>query len=141
MAAQWNAISDHFMNQTTKPDAMASNSFMRMLGELRGGSAVTDASAELAHVVEEVKKTGMAGELTIKLKVNPNDDGETLGIVYKIESKVPKKSKPATNFWVGNEGQLLREDPRQQEMFATVDGGALAEPEYAAPEAEAAVKY
>lgn len=117
------------MKQIEPGAAIASNSFVRMLGELRKGAVVSDASAELAHVVEEVKKTGIAGELTIKLKINPNDDGETVAIVDKIDSKVPKAAKRATNFWIGEDGTLLRENPKQTEMFGTVDGGKLASPE------------
>lgn len=104
---------------------LASNSFVRTLGELRKGCAVTDASNELARVVQEVERVGKPGKLVVTLIIRPNADGETVGIEDSIDAKIPKATKKETNFFIGEDGQLLRNDPKQKELFGTVEGGAM----------------
>ena len=119
-----------------EPDEMIlSNTFMRTYGELRKGTAMTEASAELARVVQEVQNTGMPGELKITLKVEPNGEQE-VAIIDRVEAKIPKKANRKTHFFIGSEGQLQRDDPRQTEMFGTLDGGKTVA-QHAPVEAEA----
>ena len=99
-----------------------SNSFLRTLGELRKGVAMTEASKDLANVVKEVQRTGRPGEMNLKLKVRPSADGESVSIEDDINAKVPRMAKKATTFFATEEGGLSRENPMQPEMFQIVDG-------------------
>lgn len=113
------------MNQKppTTEEIVAKNSFTLALGELRKGNAVSDLSAEMARVVQAVTETGKPGELNLKLIIRPNKDGETVSITDKIAPKIPKPDTKATNFFTGEDGQLTRDNPRQPDIFATIQGG------------------
>jgi hypothetical protein len=104
-------------------DDLPKNSFLRTLAELGRGSAVTEASNDLATLVKAIRKTGKPGELTIKLKVRPHADGESLTFDYAITPKVPRKSGKSTSFYDTEDGGLQRDNPNQPEMFATIEGG------------------
>ena len=102
--------------------ALAHNSFVRTLGELRRGLAVTEASNDLAKVVKEVQRTGRPGELVVVLKIRPSGEGVT--VEDDIKPKVPKMAKKPTSFFTTEDGGLTRNNPEQPEMFKTVDGGS-----------------
>jgi len=99
-----------------------SNSFLRTLGELRKGVSCTEASVDLAKLIREVQRTLKPGEITIRLKVRPSGDGETVRIEDDISSKIPRLDKKATTFFTTEEGGLQRDNPQQPEMFQVVEG-------------------
>lgn len=98
-----------------------SNSFLRTLGELRRGLTVSDASKDLAHLVKEVQRTGMPGELKLTLKILPSAEGEVT-IKDDVNAKVPRMPRKATSFYTMEDGTLTRENPQQPEMFKLVEG-------------------
>lgn len=106
----------------TPADNMSKNAFLRTLAELRKGMAMTEATNEMARVIQEVQKTGRAGEIKVTLKITPTGE-EEVAIEDSITSKVPKKATLPTTFFVTEEGELSRNNPAQPEMFKTIDGG------------------
>lgn len=107
---------------------IAKNSFAKSLAEVRRGGLLTECSEALSEVTKAVMETGKAGSMTITLKVRRNADGESVEVIAPyVNKKVPRKDPQSTNFYVGEDGELLRDHPKQQEMFNVV------EPEAAAP--------
>jgi ribosomal protein S28E/S33 len=89
-----------------------------VLREYRKGRAVDLASTRLAELVQAVDETGLAGEITIKIKVKPQKGGgseKTLKI--DVKSKIPEMELPEAVFFSDQEGDLHRADPSQSEMF------------------------
>jgi hypothetical protein len=90
-----------------------------VLRDIRKGRVVEAASDKLAEIVRGVLDTNKAGEITIKLAVKPQGKGDNAVIVSaKITAKVPQADLPDALFFADLEGDLLREDPTQQRMFA-----------------------
>lgn len=103
-----------------------SNLFLRTIGELRKGSTASEASDELAKVVREVQRTGKPGEVSLRLKIRPSGDGESVRIEDDVTGKCPRLDRKATSFFTGEDGSLHRDNPNQPEMFQLIEGQAQA---------------
>lgn len=88
--------------------------FAEFITDLSHGSVNQRLTEDLAQVVEAVQETGRVGELTIKLNVKL--EGGMAVVNTEIKSKAPRAPLPGTMFFVGNNGSLHREDPRQTKM-------------------------
>lgn len=90
-----------------------------VLREIRKGRAVDLASRLLADVVRAVEETGNAGEVKIVLKVKPDEDTGVVKLVPSVTCKVPQPDIGEGIFFLSGDGSgdLLRTDPRQNEMF------------------------
>ena len=109
-----------------------------VLRQLAGGSVYDDANAKLAEIVEAVKETRKAGELTIKLKISPNGDG-SVKVHEDVKAKVPELSRGDTVFFVTSGGILSRNDPRQGDLpLKVVKQPAAQEPKVVATADETA---
>src|SRR5262245_28944212 len=96
--------------------------FTDVLRDIRKGRVVEAASEELAEVVRGVLDTNKPGELTLKLSVKPQGKGDNAVIVgAKLAAKVPQADLPDALFFADLDGDLLRDDPTQQRMFADVE--------------------
>lgn len=94
-----------------------------ILRDIRKGRVVDTASEELAEVVRSVLDTNKAGAYTIQISVKPqgkNDNAVILGV--KLSSSIPKMEQPEGLFFANLDGDLLRDDPTQQRMFADATG-------------------
>lgn len=111
----------------TKETEAPSNTFLRTLAELRRGQTASELSDALSLVVGEVLKTGKSGKLTLTIAVRPNADGETLSLKADHSMKLPKPDTKETNFFADDNNILMRDNPKQKELFRTVDGGAQEE--------------
>jgi len=69
---------------------------------------LTDALAEVTNAVEE---TGKVGELSIKFTVKK--EGKMAIVAVDIKKKCPEHPLHGTLFYIGDNGELLRDDPRQ----------------------------
>lgn len=121
------------MKSKAEQQETPSNTFLRTLAELRRGQEASALSDALADVVGQVLKTGKSGSLTLKLTVRPNADGETLSLKADHTVKLPKPEAKETNFFADDNNVLMRDNPKQKELFKTVEGGAQEEK----PQAEA----
>jgi hypothetical protein len=114
-----------------KPDspADAGNVFSATVSMVGKGGLVAELNGGLAEVVRNVRATGKAGELTLKLKVAPATKGEgsvieAVQVAGDVRIKLPKLPVGASLFYTTEEGALCRNNPNQSEMeFASIDGG------------------
>lgn len=86
------------------------------LQHVRGGMLIIEASEQLAEVVRAVETTGKAGEITIKLQVKKLSRSGALEIIDKLTSKVPQEAPLTTMLYPTPEGNLITQDPRQQQL-------------------------
>jgi hypothetical protein len=84
--------------------------------EQRGGALHGEMSDSLAELVLAVKETQKAGTLTLQIKVTPNKDGQTMLVTDKVTAKLPEGDRGAAIFFVSEDGNLMRRDPRQTEL-------------------------
>lgn len=93
-----------------------------VLRDIRKGRVVDDATQKLARVVESVMETKKAGTLTIQLTVKPQkNDDEQVVIVSKVSAKTPELDLPDAIFFVDEDFSLVRDDPKQRELFVEAD--------------------
>lgn len=111
------------MNDKTEPELLA-NSFMQLLQEHRGGNCLNELSNLLTEVVRGVRLTGKAGSIQLKVNVKPAGKGVgAVTITDDITEKVPVFEAEATFRFATEDGQLVRNDPRQKELrFTSVPG-------------------
>lgn len=91
--------------------------FLKTLQGVRQGAVIDELNQKLYDLGLAVRSTGRAGELVLKLKLAPIDQsGLTLHIEDTVVVKEPKLSKGKTVFFVTDDGQLVRNDPRQKSL-------------------------
>lgn len=80
------------------------------------GRTVEEISTEFHDLLEAVRAHGKKGSLTITLVVEPPANGvDNAPLPIGIESavKAPKASAPKSLYFLDNDGNPVREDPRQ----------------------------
>jgi hypothetical protein len=114
------------MKQNTEKSTEQSEAvdFLGTLVVLNRGNTVIDASRELQAVIDGVVNANKAGELTIKLKIEPTgwkkgtSRVNQVDIEPQISSKVPQPSPNKSIFFVTEENALTRDDPEQDKLFS-----------------------
>lgn len=93
-------------------------SFLEVLKELRGGSAIDDLTEEMAGLTAAIRESGRAGKLTLTISVKPASKGSvsTLLLDAAITVKRPVKESESTIFYATDDNVLQRNDPRQPEL-------------------------
>lgn len=89
--------------------------FTDVIGELENGDVITDLTAALYDVVRAVQDTRKAGGLKLAIKVTPTGRG-SVELDVKFETIEPKHDRPSTTFFVGKDGELMRNDPNQPRL-------------------------
>lgn len=100
-------------------------SFLPTISEWREGTLESELNDTMQGLVKACIETGKAGELTLKLKIEPytaKNGGHQVDITPKVESKNPKFDPGVGIFHVvtddhGAVVDLQREDPAQAKMF------------------------
>ncbi|GFH36588.1 hypothetical protein [Streptomyces pacificus] len=89
--------------------------FAAFLQEQSGGQLHDELSSRLHDLIEAVIETGKAGSLSLKVDVKPiaGTDGRTLTVTDAVTTKVPRIERPKSIFFVTDDGNLSRTDPRQ----------------------------
>lgn len=96
--------------------------FTDILREARRGAVVEGISDELETVIKAVRHTGKAGKLTLTIDIKPRDqDAEQVNLVFKVAAKAPSQAIPEAVFFTTLDGDLLRDDPNQREIFKDTD--------------------
>ena len=95
------------------------STFVSMLGDLGGGATHEKLNDHLHDVVQAVVDTGGAGEITLKLKFKPNGKGG-IAVSEEVKVKLPELQRGVSMFFADDNGNLLRRDPRQRELFSEV---------------------
>jgi hypothetical protein len=91
------------------------SNFADVLGSIEGGILFNQLNEQLQDLVVAVTDHRKAGEITLTLKILPNGD-RAVSVTGAIKSKVPEAAKGMTIFYADGGGNLLRRDPRQQEL-------------------------
>lgn len=91
--------------------------FMDLLREHRGGATHDDLTEALHSVVEAVAAEGKAGSLTLKITIKPaSSKGSALLVTDEIKATLPKETRESSIFFVSEDNNLVREDPRQHKL-------------------------
>lgn len=104
-----------------------SNSFVKTLTELRKGQSVSELSDAMTELVATCKRVGRKGELTLKIKLTPSSDGETIIIQDDFTVKTPRMDRKHTTFFSTEDHQLRRDNPKQAVFDPKVVPGSQAE--------------
>lgn len=89
---------------------------LKTFSELRRGGALVDLDEAMAAVVKAVVATGKVGRVTLNLDIRQLGKGGALTVTDTISTKVPKLPVPDTVFFATEEGELVKEDPKQIKM-------------------------
>lgn len=95
-------------NATERP-----NAFLLSLAELNEGITASDLDRQLRELVCKVRETGKKGSMSFVLNVEPRG-ADTVVVSADVRSKPPEDEKFKSIFYVGGEGELLREHPKQE---------------------------
>lgn len=95
--------------------------FSVFLNDLNEGTTHAALTAELSSLLQTVQATGKAGALNIAVKVTPAVKGTQGGIDRVVISvdhtlKLPKAERPSDFFYLSEEGEPVRNHPRQQTL-------------------------
>lgn len=94
-----------------------SNTFLATLQKHRSGGLLNEASAKLAEVTAAVHATGKKGSITIQLNVVPADAGVSCITLHDdVKVKIPKTPTPRSLWYTTPEGELLKDNPAQEEI-------------------------
>lgn len=89
--------------------------FNRTIQDIRDGQLLALLSDKLAEVVEAVAEHGKAGAISLTLKVKPNGEG-AVTITSEVKAKSPEPTVGDAIFFVDDNGNLLRRNPRQADI-------------------------
>jgi hypothetical protein len=91
--------------------------FTDVLRDIRKGRPVEEATEALADVVMAVDETGKEGSVTITLKIKPaKHGGPEKVLIAEVTAKKPWADIASAIFFSDEDGNLVRFDPRQEEM-------------------------
>lgn len=97
--------------------------FADFLAEHNNGAGHNLAGEKLHELVAAVRDTGKKGSLTLTLSIEAMDE-DTLVTVIDVATKVPKPPSKAAVFFVTDDGNLSRSDPKQTHLpLREVPGG------------------
>lgn len=96
-----------------------SNDFPRVISELRGGLVALNASQQLEEVINAVQASGKAGKLTLELTLKPVGLGNReMHVSATVKAKAPANPDlEERSIFFAENGQLLRHDPRQTQLY------------------------
>jgi hypothetical protein len=89
--------------------------FAEFLQEQAGGTLHAELSEKLHDLVQAVQETGKGGSIALKIDVKPipGTDGRTLTVTDAVVTKLPKTERPKSIFFIDDDMNLSRTDPRQ----------------------------
>lgn len=110
----------------TSAQPTVDGAFLAVIQQHRRGGAMTDLSEELRKVNEAVQLTGRPGSVVLKLTVKPATQiGGAVVVEDEVTSKLPKTDRAGSIFFVDEDNNLRREDPKQMTMpLSAIPGGA-----------------
>jgi hypothetical protein len=96
--------------------------FVSLLMESQNGHAATTVNEKLRDLVKAIQETAKGGTLTLKLAIVPGKTGmggAVLTVVTSIDCviKKPELAIGDSIFFVTDDGELTRDDPKQAAMF------------------------
>lgn len=95
---------------------MAQNIF-EVLGQVRGGVVVNEASQALQDLIAAVRDAGRKGIINLSIVVEPDStDDRVITMTPDYTVRPPKKKRAKGIFFVRPDGSVTKEDPAQLEM-------------------------
>jgi len=89
-----------------------------IMSQIRGGYALHEAGKKLDELVNAVRSTNKPGEITLTIKVTPDKVDDRIILMKPIvKAKIPERGFNEGIFFVGPDGRLTKDDPKQTEMF------------------------
>lgn len=91
--------------------------FLSVLKDLRAGKTQEELSEKLNTLVQECRKTGKKGSLTLTITLTPDkgDSGQYF-LKDKVVDDIPQMDRGQTLMWGTPEGNLQRTDPAQGDL-------------------------
>ena len=102
-------------NKTSEGAINLDSSFITLLQNHRQGGALNELGQALRTVADAAQLTGKPGGITLKVAIAPTNSG-AVEILDDIKITMPKAEKTGSLFFVGEDGNLLRNNPNQLEM-------------------------
>ena len=110
-----------------QPDART-RPFADVLRDLNRGRTHTELSEAMQSLVAAVVETGRKGTLTLTVTISPTGDDGAVKLTDQLAVKTPSFDRAASLFYVDDEHNLSRTDPRQLEMPGLRDVSAAPDP-------------
>lgn len=88
--------------------------FSAFIAEFNYGEINDKITQKLAELVQAVEDVGKSGTLTLKLTIKKDNAVALVGV--EVSAKVPEHPLNGSMFFFGENGSLLREDPRQLKL-------------------------
>lgn len=106
-----------YINQRTGEvvDNVEPRPFTDILRELGDGTTLSELSEGFWDLIQRVQDTAKAGKLTLTIHVAFNGKGQ-LETKDEVSLKLPEYNRPATRFFIDNQGNATRRDPAQPEL-------------------------
>lgn len=95
---------------------MGPRPFIDLLREHRGGQTHQALTDKLNELVAAVVQEQRGGTLNLKLTLKPRSKGDGIDVYADVTSAPPKEAAGMAIFFPTPEGNLVRQDPRQQTM-------------------------
>jgi hypothetical protein len=104
-----------------EPEKVMDNSILTLLQNQRAGDLMEEASEGLRVLSKAVRATGKKGKLIIEVTIAPltKGRGQAVAILDQVTVKAPQVEREMGIFFVTDEGDLSRNDPRQRELPLT----------------------
>lgn len=106
------------MSTTTR--SVTAKPITGFLQSINRGRLLDDAATKLRALVEDVVEVGAKGTLTIKIDVTPTKEEGRVDVIAVV-STTPPKPKNAAMFFVTDDYELSRDDPRYAEPLVSAD--------------------
>jgi len=97
---------------------MDNTPFAQQIAYLNRGMLDEELTEAMAEVVKSVRETKKQGTLTLTLKVSllNTSSEDAVKITPNIKASIPELPRPETIMWSTADGDLLRNDPVQQQL-------------------------
>lgn len=105
---------------TTDDESGAVEEFKRpaldLLAELNRGKTALELTDEIHKALKKIAETGRPGSVTLTLKIEPDKKAadERVFVTPAVTSKLPSLPQPSSLFYLTDDHNLTRQDPRQE---------------------------
>lgn len=90
---------------------------LKLLEGMNDGGFAKDAGERMSEIIKAVEESGGKGALTLRLVIEPNDDGTAI-VSAETAVKKPYPQRAPEIFFV-HRGELHKKDPRQMTLGDT----------------------
>jgi hypothetical protein len=92
--------------------------FPKSIFEIDNGATVNEFAVALHALNTSVREVGKGGEVTLTISVSPASKGnaDVVMVRSKVKAKLPEASRRQTVFYLDDNNQLVRNDPKQQTL-------------------------